>query len=239
MNHSINYENIDEEKGENEENEENEEIFLHPEEKTPEIFRIFVRWISPLVDLAYKRPINENDLQNSPSSFEISKLSERLLNEWKNECNRFQKDNNKQNKELKEDKPSLIRALFQVFKYDILRTGRLTFCFMVLQLLQPFLIGRLLDEISSENGTILSGFLAVLPLGLVAILSSASLINTMYHLRRTGLCIRGSMMMNIYSHALVLTNSSRQQNNIGTTANLMSIDSEKLVLAYFFIHYLW
>jgi hypothetical protein len=202
----------------------------HPEEETWSCFRIFVRWLSPLIDLACKRPLNEDDLWDPPGFCEISFISQRLTQEWQTECKRH---------EGKTSSPSLLRAMFHVFRRDILRSGFFQLCFMILQLTQPFLIGKLLDEISSPKSDLKAGLLAALPLGCIAFLSSACLITAFYHLRRTGLCIRGSMMMNVYSHALLITSTARQQSNIGTTANLMSIDSEKLVLAYLFMHHLW
>jgi hypothetical protein len=200
----------------------------HPEEDTWPIYRICVWWLSPVIDIAYKRPLNEDDLWEPPTFCEISSVSQRLSDEWSKECER-------------QDgiKPSLLRALFHVFRADVIRSGFFQFCFMVLQLTQPFLIGNLLDEISSPTSTLKSGLLAALPLGCVAFLSSAALITAFYQLRRTGICIRGSMMMKVYSHALLITSTARQQSSIGTTANLMSIDSEKLVLSYLFLHYLW
>ena len=233
------YENLEEEKEDKEEKE------IHPEEKTWEIFRIFVYWLSPLVDKAFLSPIQETEIYEAPLSFEISLLSQQLSKQWEIECSHHQnlqktsQLNQLNQKNQKNEQPSLLRALYVVFKKDLFQSGRYTLLFTTLQLIQPYLIGHLLDEISSSNGTIQSGLLAALPLGIVAILSSSSLITTVYHLRRTGLLIRGSIMMNVYSHALILTNSSRHINNIGTTANLMSIDSEKLVMASIFIHYLW
>jgi hypothetical protein len=204
--------------------------FRHPEVDTWSCFRIFVRWLSPLIDLACKRPLNEDDLCDPPKFCEISVISQRLSQEWTAECKRH---------DGKTTPPSLLRTLFRVFRQDILRSGFSQFCFMVLQLTQPFLIGKLLDEIASPQSNLKAGLLAALPLGCIAFLSSGCLITAFYHLRRTGLCLRGSMMMNVYSHALLITNAARQQSNIGTTANLMSIDSEKLVLAYLFMHHLW
>jgi ABC-type multidrug transport system fused ATPase/permease subunit len=57
--------------------------------------------------------------------------------------------------------------------------------------------------------------------------------------RRAGIGIRSALMMSIYEQSLKLTSSARQQNSVGQTVNLMSIDTEKLFLSTQFIHFLW
>ncbi len=117
--------------------------------------------------------------------------------------------------------------------------GSFQFIFGVLQLLLPFIIGKLLTHLATGNGGMSYGVGVVFALGAVSCVSSYSIICTFYMMRRTGLAIKSAVMMCVYQQALLLTPQSRQKSSIGQTTNLMSIDADKLSLAANFMHFLW
>ena len=208
----------------------------HPEEthKNFVLDRILVKWINPLIQSAYQEPLEESDVwpvddtdmsvQHHAALFSAAWASERAI-------------------AIEQDRaPSLRNTLAHVYRRDLVVGGLYQLQFLVLQLLQPFIIGRLLEYISSDSskaGGLGTGLLWSLLLGSVAFLSSNALILAFSNNRRFGTFVRAALMMSIYEHSMKITNASRMKNDIGTTTNLMAIDSEKLFLAVQFVHFLW
>jgi ATP-binding cassette, subfamily C (CFTR/MRP), member 1 len=210
----------------------------HPEEthRNFVLDRILVKWINPLIQLAYQDPLEESDVWPVDDT-EMSVQRHALLFSaaWATERTRAREQG---------DSPSMRHTLARVYRRDLVLGGVYQLHFLVLQLLQPFIIGRLLHYISagsedSSSSGVATGLMWALLLGLVAFLSSNALILAFSNNRRFGTFVRAGLMMNIYEHSMHITNASRMKNDIGTTTNLMAIDSEKIFLAVQFVHFLW
>ena len=189
--------------------------YRHPEVDASSWTKLLVNWITPLINLAYKRPLGEDDIFPCPDEFEVSRNAKMLSDAWTAEC---QGDHT----------PSLVHVMYRVYKREVWTGGFFQLMFTFMQLLQPLLIGQLIDVVSSTRAgdSFLVGLAWAAALGLVAFLSSSFLVYSFYTNRRLGLCIRAGIMMMIYEHAMKLTTTSRMQNDIGTTTNLMSIGTE-------------
>ena len=85
----------------------------NPFEKANIFSKVFVCYISPLLKLGKKRPIEEEDLPDTCKGEESSFLTKNLENEW--------------NKELKKKKPSLFKCIVRVFWLKIFLSSFLIF----------------------------------------------------------------------------------------------------------------
>lgn len=212
----------------------------HPEETHKSFIfdTILVKWINPIINVAYKEPLEESDVWPlDHTDMSVQHHATLLSAAWKEECRRTQERG-------RSGASSLRDVILRVYRRDILVGGGYQLLFFVLQLMQPFIIGRLLEYLagdgsSSGGGGVGTGIMWALILGGVAFLSSNALILAFANNRRFGTFVRAALMMNIYEHSMHITNASRMKNDIGTTTNLMAIDSEKVFFAVQYLHFLW
>lgn len=114
------------------------------------------------------------------------------------------------------------------------------FAFMLLQFAQPFIIGALIDGLTSSSKIDLGQGLALAcGLGVISFSSSCCISAAMFNSRQLGLQVRTAMMMAVFEKSLRLTNAARAQSSVGNVTNLMAIDAEKLLLGVQFLSYLW
>ena len=85
----------------------------NPYESANFFSRIFIFFISPLLKLGKKRPLEDEDLPDTCKEEESILLSTKLENEW--------------NKELKKKKPSLLKCLIRLFWLKITLNSLLLF----------------------------------------------------------------------------------------------------------------
>lgn len=210
----MNYENLDDQREKMHASKEiAEEHFRHPEIDSWRLTRLLINWITPLINLANLRPLNEDDIYPSPENFEVASNARKLSQAWALECERVEHPNT----------PSLIRVMYNVYKEEVWTGGFFQLMFTFMQLLQPIIIGQLIRLVSDEGSSFKAGLSWAIALGVVAFLSSSFLVYSFYTNRRLGLCVRAGVMMIIYEHAMQLTTASRMANDVGTTTNLMSI----------------
>jgi hypothetical protein len=245
----MNYENLDLENAHSAFNRK----FSHPELNSWPFTKILVSWITPLINLAFQRSLNEDDIYPTPDYFEVSQNAQKLSEAWALE-------RESASTSVPPRSPSLVRAIYYVYRKDVWVGGGFQLLFTFMQLLQPLIISQLIRYVSSENVAFSVGMGWALALGVVAFLSSSFLVSSFYTNRRLGLCVRAGMMMMIYEHSMRLTAASRISNDIGTTTNLMSIgnvvaivsrryscscldwivvDAEKMLITVQFLHFLW
>ena len=193
--------------------------------------RLLVKWVDPLIRAAYHQPLEDGDVWSvSDTPMSVQHHASMFSAAWREECARSVQEGRE---------PNLRKTLLGVYSGDILRGGVFQFVFMMLQLLQPYIIGHLLQYISSEESHVAVGIMWALILGTVAFVSSSVLVMAFTNNRIMGTHMRAAMMMSVYEHSMKISNASRMKNDIGTTTNLMAIDSEKIFLASQFLHFLW
>jgi len=111
---------------------------------------------------------------------------------------------------------------------------------MLLQFAQPFVIGLLIDGITSpESISMRDGLLLALALGLMSFASSWCIAAAFFNSRQLGLQVRTATMMAVFEKALTLTASARLESSMGNVTNLMAIDAEKLFIAAQFLNFIW
>lgn len=204
-----------------------------PDKRHPELrihVDVLLRWINPLIQLANKRPLTNDDVWPCPPKELVEVQSAAFWRGWEQECERAYEQGRK---------PSFLWALALAYGDRLVLTGVFQIIFLILQLIQPFLVGELVKYIQTGDGGIETGIGLALGFGAVAFVSSIVLSQVFYLLRRLGDVLRAGVMMAVYEQTLRLTTAARLQNTIGQTTNLIAIDAEKLNLAVQFIHFLW
>ena len=209
---------------------------MHPEEASSVLDQLLVRWISPLIDLANSRQaagsgLLDADIWHTPHKRNVRYASSALHTSWMVEQAAAKQEGRK---------PAFERALFKGFLNDIVNGGLFQLGFLLTQLSQPYLVGYIVHFVvhGSVRGIIV-GVGYAFTLGSVSLLSSVCISMALFNMRRLGIAVRCGVMMEVYKHALLLTASSRASNSQGQTTNLLAVDSEKLFLAFQFLHFMW
>eukprot|EP00451_Oxyrrhis_marina_P030467 CAMPEP_0204372582 /NCGR_PEP_ID=MMETSP0469-20131031/47396_1 /ASSEMBLY_ACC=CAM_ASM_000384 /TAXON_ID=2969 /ORGANISM="Oxyrrhis marina" /LENGTH=1251 /DNA_ID=CAMNT_0051362909 /DNA_START=39 /DNA_END=3794 /DNA_ORIENTATION=- len=205
--------------------------FRHPADAVSALgpWGVAQAWITPLVKLAAKRPLQAEDVYDSvPKGESAQERADVFRHAWEAEVG---------HRGMKQ--ASVVRALRSSTALFFTASGISLFWFMVSQLATPFLIRELVAELSADSMDL--HFSLLIATGLLISSSCSSYLITAFFGfgRRVGIAARTGLMAAIYEHAMQLSAEGRLKSTIGQTTNLMSVDAEKMVLAAQGIHFLW
>jgi hypothetical protein len=178
----------------------------HPEDKVSVVHDPLLRWINPLIEIANKRTITEQDVWPCPKSENIQELTESFWKAWYAEVDLAEQQNRK---------ADLFNALYTVFGSRLIVAGCFQFTFLVITFGQPFLIGQLVDYVQTGRGGIRSGIGYALAFASLSLIASFALSLTFDILRRLGVAVRSCLMVAVYEQALKLTTAARMKNTVG------------------------
>lgn len=138
-------------------------------------------------------------------------------------------------------RPSLIKAVIFTFwrEYSIL--GIITIISEVLRLIQPLLLGKLLQFFRKDNTTLTKedAWLAAGGIVGVSLLSAFNMNQFVYQSFCTGMRIRIAMCSIIYRKATKLSQNALGDTAPGKVVNLLSNDVNRFDLVSVFIHSMW
>ncbi|XP_063323041.1 ATP-binding cassette sub-family C member 4-like isoform X4 [Pelmatolapia mariae] len=196
--------------------------------------RVFLCWLTPLLQLGKKRRLEENDMYSILQEDQSEALGEELQRFWDREVRHA-------TKELL--KPKLTRVLIKCYGRSYAMAGIFVFFLETIKVIQPLLLGKII--LFFENGD---------PddqrsLGMAYVYAAAMSISTFgltilqhlyyYHVLRTGMRIRVAMCHMIYRKALRLSAESMGQTTTGQIVNLLSNDVNRFDEITLNLHYLW
>uniref|UniRef100_A0A3B4GQP1 Multidrug resistance-associated protein 4-like n=1 Tax=Pundamilia nyererei TaxID=303518 RepID=A0A3B4GQP1_9CICH len=197
--------------------------------------RVFLCWLTPLLQLGQKRRLEENDMYSILKEDQSEALGEELQRFWDREVRHA-------TKELL--KPKLTRVLIKCYGRSYAMLAFIVFVIKeTIKVIQPLLLGKII--LFFENGD---------PddqrsLGMAYVYAAAMSISTLgltilqhlyyYHVLRTGMRIRVAMCHMIYRKALRLSAKSMGQTTTGQIVNLLSNDVNRFDEITLNLHYLW
>jgi hypothetical protein len=226
---------------------------MHPEVAINPLIRPLLTWIYPLIRTAAAGNITERDIWDCPNDANVVTNTARIQTAWREELELMKTEYASEDYLTKNNFilnylhgkwlriPPFGRAILRAYYGDVAMSGLYQLCFAAMQLTIPFLIGNVIAYLNERNSSssIERGIGMVFALGIVSTVSSYAILLTFYSTRRTGVCIKAGVMMATYQHALHLSVAARHSCSVGQTTNLMSIDSDKIVLASQYLHFLW
>ncbi len=178
----------------------------HPEMSAFWMTKVLVLWISPLIKLASQQSIKESDVWECPDNQTVERDVDILWSAWGRE----------QQQASQQHRPATVsRALVSGHGSTFMLSGLYQFCFLCTQLSQPFLVGAIVEFISTGERNIGYGVMLALLLGAVSLTSSFCLASALYTSRRLGIAVRSGVMMAVYSKALSLTSAAKLENTVG------------------------
>eukprot|EP00794_Sanderia_malayensis_P005601 gene5601-6290_t len=177
-----------------------------------------------------KTKLEISDLFTTLDGFKSSYLGNLLEREWQKEV------------EDKKDKgtPNLGKCLFRMNRWFTLFTGIFLLIPTSISLAMPYFVGNLIEYFTMKKA--IPEWHAYL---YAAAVSFSFIFNVCfdhafyYHVECCGLKLRSAVVSLIYKKVIRLTQGAFSQTSTGQIINLISGDSQKLIVIYHFIHFLW
>ncbi|KAL1500932.1 hypothetical protein ABEB36_006349 [Hypothenemus hampei] len=206
----------------------------HPRSKANVISNLFFCWGLPIFHKGWTKEFNEDDLYRPLKEHESHKLGDRLEEEWKLE-------------QLHYSKPLLLRALWRMFKKEIILYGAILFLQeFILGLPQPLALGKVIhyyaQKNDTDNATLQQAYIAYCYAGLlISTLFLSTLVTHTYMLNtlHLGMKIRIACCSLIYRKTLKLSKTALVDATPGQMINLLSNDVARFDNCMRYLHYLW
>ncbi|ERL93563.1 hypothetical protein D910_10852 [Dendroctonus ponderosae] len=186
-------------------------------------------WGLPIFYKGWIKDYNEDDLCKPLREHESHKLGDKLEEEWKLE-------------RLNHTEPLLLRALWRMFRKDILLYGLILFVQeFVLGLSQPLALGKLMNYYSPSHTTVTLQE-AYFYAGILIFTSFLSVVvahSYMLACHHLGMKMRIACCSLIYRKTLKLSKTALVETTIGQMINLLSNDVARFDNCIRYLHYLW
>jgi ATP-binding cassette, subfamily C (CFTR/MRP), member 1 len=195
-------------------------------------------WLTPLMVLGYRKPLEMDDLWELDPDEAVDRLAGAFAHAWAQQQAR--------------PRPSLLRALAAAFGRPMLFAAPFKLLQDLLAFVQPLLLRQLLLFVASYDPTgsgsssgpsvptpLYWGYLIAVSMFMTAVTQTLLLHQYFHRCFMTGMRVRAAMVTSVYRKALRLSNDARQQSTVGEIVNHMSIDAQKLMDLMTYLHILW
>ncbi|XP_068612667.1 LOW QUALITY PROTEIN: ATP-binding cassette sub-family C member 4-like, partial [Brachionichthys hirsutus] len=206
----------------------------NPAAKAGFLSTLFFWWINPFFSTGSKRRLEEDDMYEVLPEDASKHLGQQLQRHWDGEVRAAAK-------ELRA--PSLSRSIIGCFWRPYAVLGVFTFVEEVIKVVQPVLLGKMIDYFETYDPDDLAALHETL--GYAAGMSLCTVGLTVlhhlyfYHVQRCGMKIRVAVCHMIYKKALCLSSAAMGRTTTGQIVNLLSNDVNKFDEVTIFLHYLW
>ncbi|OQR84098.1 ATP-binding Cassette (ABC) Superfamily, partial [Achlya hypogyna] len=196
-----------------------------PEEMGGFCSSVFFSWLTPLLDLGNKRPLEFGDLYQLNPADRAMHISEKFQRYW--------------DKELTRSKPRLWWALSRAFGTPFLVAGFLKLVHDMLQFVGPLVIKLIIEFLSDPEAELNTGLLYAAVIFVAGVGQSFALRQYFFYCFETGLRLRSAVVTAVYHKSLVLSASAKGARSTGEITNLMSIDAQRLQDITNYLHAIW
>lgn len=190
--------------------------------------RALVLWLSPLLALGYRRPLEPSDLPALASGYKAAYVRDRLRAAW--EVRRNQGNGSYR----------LLWACFDAFGGPFMWAGVLKFIGDCCALTSPILLSTVIQSLRRDEAVnFTQGLLLCLVIFCLQQANTLT-VNAYFTITmQTGMRARAGASALVYSKALRLSGRARQAFSTGQIVNLMSTDGGRIDMATCYLHYLW
>ncbi|RHZ23852.1 hypothetical protein DYB37_005666 [Aphanomyces astaci] len=186
---------------------------------------VFFSWLTPLLDLGNKRPLEFDDLYQLNVDDRATQISLTFKKNWEHE--------------LTKPKPRLWWALARSFGGQFVAAGFLKLLHDSLQFVGPMVIKYIIEFLSDPTAELSTGLQYALAIFVSGVVQSFSLRQYFFLCFETGLRFRSAVVTAVYQKSLVLAASARAKKSTGEITNLMSVDAQRLQDITNYLHAIW
>ncbi|KAM9320370.1 multidrug resistance-associated protein 1-like [Gastrophryne carolinensis] len=204
----------------------------NPESRVSFLSRVTFSWYSRIITQGYKKPLEREDLielNDADSSYSIYPAFEK---NWRRESEL-------QGRKVSR-KPSLLRALWNTFKYSLIQVALMKVVADVLAFTSPQILKQMITFCETRSGEAVStGYMFAASLLIVTLMQTLILQLYQRHNMLTAVKFKTSIIGMIYKKSLNLANSTRRKFTTGELVNLMSSDAQQLMDLTVNLNLLW
>lgn len=192
--------------------------------------RLFFLWLSPLISLGSKKPLEAEDVYCLPHDHLSSVVHDRISHFWKLE------------RERHPERPQLYRALFNAYSGYMIGSAFYFLIFIAITMIQPFFVSALLDYVNTGEVNLWgmkSGYTVACVLGAVSIVSVLCFSSAFLFGTRLGMYVRSSLIALLFEKSLNISNSAKNKHTSGEILTLMSVDVERQWQGIIIAQWIW
>ncbi|ETW02811.1 hypothetical protein H310_05296 [Aphanomyces invadans] len=186
---------------------------------------VFFSWLTPLLDLGNKRPLEFDDLYQLNADDRAAQISATFKKYWEIE--------------LTKSNPRLWWALARSFGAQFVFAGVLKLLHDSLQFVGPMVIKYIIAFLSDPTAELNTGLWYAAAIFVSGVVQSFSLRQYFFLCFETGLRFRSAIVTAVYQKSLVLAASARAKKSTGEITNLMSVDAQRLQEITNYLHAIW
>ncbi|KAJ2785541.1 hypothetical protein H4R18_000486 [Coemansia javaensis] len=204
--------------------------FQSPEERANIFSRLFFTWMTPLLELGQRRPLEMEDTWELARQFRPDVATAAFQRNWQ--------------AELKHARPSLFRAMVRTYGAAWALGSFYKLVKDLVAFLNPVLLARLIRFVSTygtaDAEPIENGYFYALSMFVVATVQTLAFQQHWLQNQRVNALMKISYTTAIYRKTMMLSNDARQQYNIGGIVTHMSVDTQRVAdFVANFSHHLW
>ncbi|CAF0877952.1 unnamed protein product [Adineta steineri] len=175
-------------------------------------------WVSPILSLANKRTLVEDDLNDLSTKEKCSVL-----------LNRVNQHSSKW--------PGTWNVFIKIFYKDFLTSMLIVLPFSIARISQPLLLRQIVLYIEDHSGLpTYTGYLYAIALFIAAIVQATTQQQIMFRNTRIGVRARNALSSAIYKHLLTINTAALHKTTAAQTINLVSNDANKFAELSIYVH---
>ncbi|CAK4166010.1 unnamed protein product [Aphanomyces euteiches] len=186
---------------------------------------VFFAWLTPLLDLGNKRPLEFDDLYQLNADDRAVHISKTFKKYW--------------DIEKAKAKPRLWMALARSFGGPFIAAGFLKLLHDSMQFVAPMVMKLMIDFLRDPSAELSTGLYYALAIFVAGVVQSFSLRQYFFLCFETGMRFRSAVVTAVYEKSLVIAASAKAKKSTGEITNLMSIDGERLEDLPTGLHAIW
>ncbi|XP_019521622.1 PREDICTED: multidrug resistance-associated protein 1 [Hipposideros armiger] len=237
-----------------------------PESGASFLSRITFWWITGLMILGYRQPLESTDLWSLNKEDMSEEVVPMLVKNWKKECAKSRKqlvkivypsqdptkpksgskvDVNEEAEALivkpsrKERDPSLFKVLYKTFGPYFLMSFLFKAVHDLMMFTGPEILKLLINFVNDKEAPNWQGYFYTALLFISACLQTLVLHQYFHICFVSGMRIKTAVIGAVYRKALVITNSARKSSTVGEIVNLMSVDAQRFMDLTTYINMIW
>nr|VZH96740.1 unnamed protein product [Spirometra erinaceieuropaei] len=189
--------------------------------------KLFFGWVSPVFRIVGKRPLEPEDIPHVPRNQASEEVTKRLLRQWKAEQSK--------------SRPSLVRAVAKNFRRELLLLALLFFLETACLTYRPIVMRDLLRAFAHIKDPSQIMPACLLTAATLFLTLCAAILKNAYFWYGicSGIRLRLSMSGLIFDKMLTLNQKVMASASLGNVINLISMDVQKMEMAFSFLHATW
>ncbi|KAL7060033.1 hypothetical protein AAHC03_010095 [Spirometra sp. Aus1] len=189
--------------------------------------KLFFGWVSPVFRIVGKRPLEPEDIPHVPRNQASEEVTKRLLRQWKAEQSK--------------SRPSLVRAVAKNFRRELLLLALLYFLETACLTYRPIVMRDLLRAFAHIKDPSQIMPACLLTAATLFLTLCAAILKNAYFWYGicSGIRLRLSMSGLIFDKMLTLNQKVMASASLGNVINLISMDVQKMEMAFSFLHATW